>query len=133
MNDINRLLVFLLLAGLLYALYRYQHVLFGPVPNNHKQLTNTKNNDIKKIQYKRQDIRKPISKNNNHKSTKEKEVSIDNISQLSMGSLENEDGNMKAYKLDSLLGSIDSGTANGTDGSDGTMNSENSSFFFKDQ
>ena len=32
MNDINRILIFVLLIGLLYALYKYQHVIFDSEP-----------------------------------------------------------------------------------------------------
>lgn len=132
----NRLLVFFLLAGLLYALYRYQYVLFGtkilPLHNDQKQINNIKHTDkdVKKITYREQNNKNVPNRKNNIKG-REKEVSIDNISQLSLGSLDNEDGN-QAYKLDSILGSIDSGSrsGNGTEESGGTMGSENSSFFF---
>ena len=91
MNDMNRLLIFLLLAGLLYALYKYQNL-----PGASSYLGEEK---PKKIAYK-------SSKNDKNKS--KNDVNIDNISQLSIGSLENENANPDIYKQDSLLGSIGS-------------------------
>ena len=61
MNDINRILVFVILIGLLYALYKYQHVIFD-----------TPQEKVKKIQYKRGEKRK---------------ITSDNISQISLKSL----------------------------------------------
>ena len=117
MNDMNRLLIFLLLAGLLYALYKYQHIIFG------NELKNTIIKNLpgassylgeekpKKIAYK-------SSKNDKNKS--KNDVNIDNISQLSIGSLENENANPDIYKQDSLLGSIGSIGSLGTSVGDGT-------------
>ena len=111
----NRLLVFLMLAGLLYALYRYQHIIFGPQPTppvKHKP---------GKIEYKQRE---------------NKNVSVDNISQMSLGSLDEEDGKKEVYKMDSLLDSLDSGTAidsldsGGTIETRDTRDTANSSFFF---
>ena len=84
MNDINRLVIFLLLSGLLFALYKYQHLIFG-VQSKPAQ-----------IEYKKK------STKNNPKQLKY--VTADNISQISVQSLENEKG--KIYKQDSILGSL---------------------------
>ena len=131
MNDMNRLLIFFLLAGLLYALYKYQHIIFG------NELKNTIIKNIpgassylgveeksKKISY------KPLSRSNGYKNRNKNDVNIDNISQLSIGSLENEDGNPEIYKPDSLLGSIGSLGSLGTslgDGTDGGSDLDNMS------
>lgn len=99
MNDMNRLLIVLLLGGLLYALYRYQYLVFGtPQLSSQEQLNNQKQIQGKSKVPSRQIISEK-SKDKNNK------VSIDNISQLSMGSLEDETGN-NVYKPDSLLGSL---------------------------
>lgn len=115
MNDMNRLLIFLLLAGLLFALYKYQHIIFS------EELKNTIMKNIpggssyvsekpKKITY-----RSSNREGGNRKS--KNEVTLDNISQLSIGSLENENantGNAVMYKQDSLLGSLCSDGSLGT-------------------
>ena len=113
MDDINRLLIFLLLIGLLYALYRYQHLIFGF-------------NSINNI-----NIQDNPSNGNN---TLNGQVSVDNISQLSMESLDGEDGNPELiYKQDSILGSLDTNSLfMSDDGSlmtNGSLGSNNSSFF----
>ena len=142
MDDMNRLLIFLLLIGLLYALYKYQHLIFGQINkpcSEHKSIKSSEHTklikriDNKKIKYN--------NANNN--------VNIDNISQLSMGgSLDDEDGSPQVYKQDSILGSLDSiksllsnnsnnsHNSNNSDNSDNSNNSnnsngsKNSSFFF---
>lgn len=93
MNDINRLVIFLLLAGLLFALYKYQHLIFG------------EKNKPQQLEYKK-------------KSTKDtpKMITADNISQASIQSLENEKGN--PYKQDSILGSLGNSSDNITHMSD---------------
>lgn len=134
MNDMNRLLIFLLLAGLLFALYKYQHLIFGqskvtenPVVNKDKKSIRHTNNQ--QLSYEE----KPTNK-----------VTLDNISQISLGSLDDEDGSPpKIYKQDSILGSIDSNTigsagslfednSRGSRDSGGSMasNGSNESFFF---
>jgi len=80
MNDINRLVIFLLLSGLLYALYKYQHLVFG------------KSDKPLQIEHKKKSIKKDP-----------KYITADNISQVSVQSLENEKG---VYKQDSILGSL---------------------------
>lgn len=118
MNDINRLLIFLLLIGLLYALYRYQHLIFG------KELIGTSIQD------------NPTNNKPERTINKEGYVSVDNISQVSLGSLDDEDGrnNELVYKPDSILGSLDTNSLFGSDGgsimSGGSLGSNNSSFFF---
>ena len=112
MDDINRLLIFLLLIGVLYALYRYQHLIFGKT--NILGSTSTE----------------PIINISN-----EQRVTSDNISQISMGSLDEEDGNPVAiYKQDSILGSLDTNSLfqsdDGSNRSLGSLGSNNSSFFF---
>jgi hypothetical protein len=123
MNDMNRLLIFLLLAGLLYALYKYQYIIFGSNNTKPEKLVQKQSNQNNKLIYerKKQNIEK---------------VSADNISQLTIGSLEDEDGNPeKAYKQDSILGSLDSMSlfSNMTNNSNATENSgisKNDSLFF---
>lgn len=112
MNDMNRLLIFLLLIGLLYAIYRYQHVIF-PTKETFETVKSDTSQPIKKI------------KGNREKTTKEK-VTIDNISQMSIGSLESKNN---LYKQDSVLGSIDSGSLNLSEHSEQTNGSMNSFFF----
>lgn len=119
----NRLLIFLLLAGLLYALYKYQYIIFGSNNTKPEKLVQKQSNQNNKLIYerKKQNIEK---------------VSADNISQLTIGSLEDEDGNPeKAYKQDSILGSLDSMSlfSNMTNNSNATENSgisKNDSLFF---
>jgi len=127
MNDINRLLIFLLLIGLLYVIYKYQHLIFnkdrlnsfenlisidgsGSEKNNQNQNPNPNPNLI-------QD---------------QKRVSIDNISQLSINSLEDEDGEREPiYKPDSILGSLDDNSLFiSEDGTNRSLVSDASSFFF---
>ena len=127
MNDINRLLIFLLLIGLLYVIYKYQHLIFnkdrlnsfenlisidgsGSEKNNQNQNPNPNPNLI-------QD---------------QKRVSIDNISQLSINSLEDEDGEREPiYKPDSILGSLDDNSLFiSEDGTNRSLASDASSFFF---
>ena len=115
MDDINRLLIFLLLIGLLYALYRYQHLIFGQTKDINIFDNPTNKPDINESQA--------------------SQVSIDNISQLSMGSLDDEDGNPDlVYKPDSILGSLDTNSLFQSDEgsllSNGSLASNNSSFFF---
>lgn len=145
MNDMNRLLIFLLLVGLLYALYKYQHLIFGQIKclsgeSKYEKLPkniDNKNNKDNKNKLKYNNL--PKNKDN---------VGIDNISQLSLGSLEDENGNPQIYKQDSILGSIDSkslfsnsngsiisnesnmSNSNGSVMSNGSKASNNSSFFF---
>lgn len=118
MDDINRLLIFLLLIGVLYALYRYQDLIFG---DSSKKI-NIQDNPVGN---------KPIRNNNSTDNTNNR-VTTDNISQLSMGSLDDEDGNPAIiYKQDSILGSLDTNSIFQSD--DGSLRSEgsnNSSFFF---
>jgi hypothetical protein len=111
MDDINRLLIFLLLIGLLYALYRYQHIIFG---QQNKNINILDNQTISNVE--------------------EPYVSIDNISQLSMGSLDDENGNPDfVYKPDSILGSLDTNSLfqseDGSMLSNGSLASNNSFFF----
>jgi len=137
MNDINRLLIFLLLIGLLYVIYKYQHLIFnkdrlnsfenlisidgsGPEKNN---LNQNQNPIQEKDKNKEED---------QHQSSKQKKVSIDNISQLSINSLEDEDGEREPiYKPDSILGSLDDNSLFiSEDGTNRSLVSDASSFFF---
>lgn len=118
MNDTNRVLIFLLLVGLLYALYKYQHIIFGNTiySFDSKPQHHIKHQEPPKIKY-------------SEKPKETKHVTSDNISQVSIASLENEDGEQpdhELYKNDSLLGSLDTGSLNLTENG-----SINSSFFFK--
>lgn len=51
MNDMNRLLVFLMLCGLLFALYRYQDIIFGNFGNKEEKAIkyDTKQPEVKAI------------------------------------------------------------------------------------
>lgn len=107
MNDINRLLIFLSLIGLLYALYKYQNIIFNNLIN--------------------------CMPKNNKKPKKPKHITADNISQLSIGSIENE-----KYKQESNLGSLgNESDANslfdnlteGSSASNMSLNSDASLFF----
>lgn len=84
MNEINRILIFLLLIGLLYALYKYQNIVFESNP-----ITNFPN------------LWKNDNNIHNDKPKNPNKITIDNISQISLSSLENYDG--LVYKPDSLL------------------------------
>lgn len=117
MNDMNRVLIFLLLIGLLYALYKYQHIIFG--------------NTIYSFDNRQQSIKQEPPRIKQQEQPEEfKQVTSDNISQVSIASLENDDGGVEndheLYKNDSLLGSLDTGSLNLTENG-----SINSSFFFK--
>ncbi|ARF11439.1 hypothetical protein Klosneuvirus_1_296 [Klosneuvirus KNV1] len=117
MNDMNRVLIFLLLIGLLYALYKYQHIIFG--------------NTIYSFESKSQPIKhqEPPRIKHYEQPRESKPITADNISQVSIASLENDDGgdnDHELYKNDSLLGSLDTGSLNLTENG-----SINSSFFFK--
>jgi len=94
----NRLLIFLLLVGLLYALYKYQHIIFG---SNVLKLTAKAHSQTAKL---------PI---NEAPQIKYNQVTADNISQFSLGSFEDENG---SHKAESFLGSLDSCSLNLTDG-----------------
>lgn len=114
MNDMNRALIFLLLIGLLYALYKYQHIIFGDTIYSFN--SPVKQQVLPKIKHTEQ-------------PNELQRITADNISQVSMASLENDDGDEnehEIYKNDSLLGSLDTGSLNLTENG-----SINSSFFFK--
>ena len=157
MNDINRLVIFLLLIALIYALYKYQNLIMDNLPEQFKTMDNSKENrqltlnKYKKNTYKQnKNIKgskgsKENKENKESKENKYKQVTIDNISQISVGSLENEPVNNKLYKQDSVLGSLASESGQLTNNSEqanlnslfdvssnGTNNSQNTkdSFFF---
>lgn len=107
MSDMNRLLIFLLLIGLLYALYKYQNIIFNNLCN--------------------------FIPKDNKKPKKPKHITADNISQLSIGSIENE-----KYKQESVLGSLGNeteanslfdGLTEGSNASNMSLNSDASLFF----
>src|SRR5947207_581413 len=99
MNDMNRLLIFLLLAGLLFSLYKYQHLIFGGYrtlsgnsnSNSNSNNSNSNNNIIEqnKAQMARKLQLQAQSKQNKIKY-QQKQITVDNISQLSFGSLDDE-------------------------------------------
>lgn len=75
MNDINRILIFVLLIGLLYALYKYQHIIFETEP-------------------------KPKEIKSQKKIEHYGKVTSDNISQISIDTLqENSSGDSGISKL----------------------------------
>jgi hypothetical protein len=88
MNIINKLIIFLLLAGLIYALYKYQDIIFTTVS---EKFTTT-----------------PTPLTIKPKSTTKKQITADNISQLSYSSLD--DKNNEVYQKDSILDSLNSGS-----------------------
>jgi hypothetical protein len=99
MTDINRLVIFLLLAGLLYALYKYQHLIFAAFPQS--QIVQKQPHKIKPKKCHR--------------------ITVENISQASIKSLEDEKEE-NIYKQDSILGSL------GTDSNETAMSELNSLF-----
>ena len=106
MTDMNRLLIFLLLVGLLYALYKYQHIIFGDKLSlsqgpQGQYITQSANNTT----------RIPIV---DSPQINYKQISSDNISQFTLESFE-EDNAQVPFSPDSLLGSLDSCSLNATD------------------
>lgn len=92
MFDINRIIIILLLMALLYSLYRYQ-----------QQTNNISNDANKSLISKKKKTNGKKKKHNKNKDT----LSIDNISQASLGSLlDTEKSNNKYVSQD--LGSLDS-------------------------
>ena len=118
MEDWNRILILILLAVLIYALYRYQEQiknlnLFGKRDQGI--------NSTKKIPRKKTNKSRNKSRN---KKTKD-DISIGNISQVSLGSL----ADVKSepiYKPDSVLNSIDSVPTLGS-----LIDVESDDFFFQ--
>lgn len=145
MNDINRLVIFLLLIALIYALYKYQNLIMENLPKQFKTMESAKENKQLKLKQQKKNIHKQNKNIKGSKENKYKQVTIDNISQISVGSLENEPVNNKLYKQDSVLGSLASESGQLTNNSEqgnlnslfdvssnGTNNSQNTkdSFFF---
>lgn len=132
MEDINRLLILLLLIGLLFVIYKYQHLIFT------KERFNTIGNLIYSNPNQNNQNNQQIIQDtprNNKEYEKPNKVSIDNISQLSINSLEDEDGEREpVYKPDSVLGSLDDNSLfmsdDGSMRSNGSLVSDASSFFF---
>ncbi len=129
MNDINRLVIFLLLIALIYALYKYQYLILEKLPEQFKIVEKQKQIQTQ-IQTQKQ-TQKQIQKqkqiqNKNIKKNKYKQVTIDNISQVSIGSLENENENNRFYKQDSILGSLASESGNYMNNSENSENSGHS-------
>lgn len=120
MEDINRLLILLLLVGLLYVIYKYQHLIF----------TKERFNTIENLIYNNTpNFTQPQSQ----PQIEQNKVSTDNISQLSINSLE--DGERPAvYKPDSVLGSLDDGSLfisdAGSQKSQKSLVSDDGSLFF---
>lgn len=91
---INKLIIILLLGGLLFALYKYQQNIL-----EQEAQTKAKGGLVKH--------RTPTPKAVKESS---KKVTIDNISQVSLESLENEMVGKEVYKQDSMLESADTNT-----------------------
>lgn len=153
MDELNRIIIFLLLLGILAAFYVYQQKLFikktpnevnkkrqvkfnsnqnklSKLNNNNKSKNNCNNkNDrnnknknnrtLNKINidngnYKKYKVRYRSKQKNNHDNNENENLSISNISQKSIGSLED----LKSidynggYKLDSILESLDTNDKN---------------------
>lgn len=103
MNGLNRFFIFILLLALLYALWRYQQYILGadedddPVP----QIADKPKKKGRKHRYAKKLIDEESMDN----------ITIDNVSQFSLGSLEDLKTNDGAnpYKQDSILDSLDTG------------------------
>ncbi|MCJ7636062.1 MAG: hypothetical protein MUO21_01080 [Nitrososphaeraceae archaeon] len=139
MEDINRFLILLLLIGLLFVIYKYQHLIFTKERFNsignliYSNPNNQIQNNIPSNQNNQQIIQD--TQRNNKQYQEPNKVSIDNISQLSINSLEDEDGEREpVYKPDSVLGSLDDNSLfmsdDGSMRSNGSLVSDASSFFF---
>jgi hypothetical protein len=150
MNDIHRILIFLLLGGLLYALYTYQQKMLKniepPKPvieKKHNKEKNNKENDVvtRERESKSKSESKSKEKDKSSKKSQRKKVSDDNesidnvsvgnISQYSLGSLEDlkteksyKKGSNKKdpYKQDSALESVDNNVS--------LIDEDEDSFFF---
>lgn len=104
----NRLLILLLLIGLLYIIYKYQHLIF----------TSERFNSIGNLIY---------NQNNNTEIIQNKDLEIekaDNISQA------NSSLDEKIYKPDSVLGSLEVSSLFISNASDTASQTDASSFFF---
>jgi len=99
--NINRILIGVLLIVLIYIIYRYQDIIVC-IPDQLLQSSapNEPKKEIKKEQKKDKKVR-----------IKETDVNLDNISQVSIGSLEN---SADPYPEDSMLGTLDSNKSNNT-------------------
>ncbi len=104
MDGDNRLLIFLLIIGLLYALYRYHDIIFNQFPLRTTVKTDKNTSDVQNTKV-------------------NKSVLVDDISQISIGSLESDPS---VYKQDSAIDSIfgdDFSSANREVGSIGSNDS----------
>ncbi len=130
MFDLNRIVIFLLLAALLYALYKYQQQINGisKVQSIHRRKRRLPrenrniNHDVKA-----QPLPRQSREYKNRQEENNDTISVGNVSQLSLGSLLDVDGVDKEeiYKPASVLNSLESGnTMSLMDG-----NSEDSFFF----
>lgn len=118
--NINRVIIILLIVALLYALYKYQQKIISNT-SSLLNLTNDKG-DVKKIKH---------EKKKQKKETDNDLISIDNVSQISIGSLLDVDTtyNKKkgSYKKASIVDSLDSGN----DSIASLLDDSNESFFFQ--
>jgi len=123
----NRILIFIVLGALLYALYKYQSQIMGltfgqkyydnnhiPIQNNQdsKITKNKKNKKQKKVQF--QDV---LSND---------DVSTDEISQISLGSLED----VKAFDISKVTPNKDAESLGNMSDMTDIMTNDESSFFF---
>ena len=110
----NRLLILLLLIGLLYVIYKYQHLIF----------TAERFNSIENLIYQRQPTINSVA------AVAVTAVTADNISQISIDNdIEDKE---YVYKPDSVLDSLDGSLFISDAGSksNNSVASDNSSFFF---
>ena len=127
MFDINRIVILILICALLYALYMYQQQLpiISFIGNKDKKAIKQEEPENSKKQDRRAK-RKPTQIHDNTDL-----ISIDNMSQVSLGSLLDLDDNARGergYKKASELNSLESA---GTFGSLLNEDEENENFFFR--
>lgn len=99
MNTLNRFFIFILLLALLYALWRYQQYILGSDDD-------VVDDSVPKLTYKKQKSR--LRRSRSGKSVVDDEsldnITIDNVSQFSLGSMEDVRTNQQSF-----MDSMDSG------------------------
>lgn len=116
MRDINNVIIFLLLIGLIYVLYKYKYITIDKfTPTLNLRGYSSGKTDMKTITSAKQKQKQRHRTNANRHVNDNKRITVDNVSQISLESLENEDGNANynnSYKQDSILGSLISNNTN---------------------
>jgi hypothetical protein len=112
MGDINRFLIFLILIGLLYALYKYQNIIYEQFEVLQTSISGVPPNQLTQVQPVQglEQSAKPLTITNN-------KITADNISQVSIDSLDfsKSEGSGLSLMLDN--DSADSAGTKGTYGS----------------